>query len=250
MIYIVMLILHMMADFYIQTDTIVKKKKESCFWLVIHALMYGGTFIIPAIIMSSIYKQFSFIYATLVIIVSHFVIDLIKVFIEKKVNNEGTSIVVYLIDQLIHIGILYLSYVVFELKRFESSFQFSVLDKSFNLLNVLIYVLMMVILLKPTSIFVKKCLSVFDISIEGKDTKEQKSIANSGKAIGYFERLLMMILILANQYSLLGLVLTAKSIARFKDFDHDGFAEKYLIGTLASFITSLLTILILKTFLV
>lgn len=249
MIFIVMLILHMLADFYIQTDTIADKKKESCFWLVIHALMYGVTFIIPAIVMLFIHKHYSFIYATLVIIVSHFVIDYIKGFVEKKVKNKGISIIVYLIDQLFHIGILYLSYVIFDLKRFEMSLYISILNKSFNLYNVLIYVLMVLILLKPTSVFVKKCLSVF-YNKERKDEEELKSIANTGKVIGYFERLLMMMLILANQYSLLGLVLTAKSIARFKDFSNDGFAEKYLIGTLASFITSLLTILILKTFLV
>ena len=250
MIFIVMLILHMLADYYFQTDSIADKKKEQFLWLLIHSLMYGGLFAIPAIIMSLVYNEPNFIYALFVITISHFIIDHIKIIVERKVKDKGRLIVVYLLDQLLHIVILYLSYTVFDFVKYEKGFQFSILSKSFAIHNILIYSLMIIILLKPTSVFVKKCLMVFDINEECNGENKLKSIVNSGKVIGYFERLLMLILILANQYSLLGLVLTAKSIARFKDFSNDGFAEKYLIGTLASFITSLFTIIVLKAFLV
>jgi len=40
--------------------------------------------------------------------------------------------------------------------------------------------------------------------------------------------------------------LTAKSIARFKQMEDKNFAEKYLIGTLTSFLIVLITVLILK----
>ena len=49
-----------------------------------------------------------------------------------------------------------------------------------------------------------------------------------------------------NQFGLIGFVLTAKSIARFKQMEDKNFAEKYLIGTLTSFLIVLITILILK----
>lgn len=249
MFYITMLILHMLADFYIQTDTIVQNKKKNCLWLVIHSVVYGVVFIIPTIIVSIVYKKNNFICATLIIIVSHFVIDYIKCIAERKVKSEGVSIIVYLFDQLLHIAILYLSYSIFELDSFERRIQFSVLNKTLDLHNVFIYVLMVIVLLKPTSVFVKKCLAAFELKEESSNTTILKGLSNSGKAIGYFERMLTMILILTNQYGLLGLVLTAKSIARFKEFNNVGFAERYLIGTLASFITSLITILTLKTFL-
>ena len=53
-------------------------------------------------------------------------------------------------------------------------------------------------------------------------------------------------LLLNNQFGLIGFVLTAKSIARFKQMEDKNFAEKYLIGTLTSFLIVLITILILK----
>ena len=49
-----------------------------------------------------------------------------------------------------------------------------------------------------------------------------------------------------NQFGLIGFVLTAKSIARFKQMEDKNFAEKYLIGTLTSFLIVLITVLILK----
>ena len=49
-----------------------------------------------------------------------------------------------------------------------------------------------------------------------------------------------------NQFGLIGFVLTAKSIARFKQMENKNFAEKYLIGTLTSFLIVLITVLILK----
>ena len=44
----------------------------------------------------------------------------------------------------------------------------------------------------------------------------------------------------------MGFVLTAKSIARFKQMENKDFAEKYLIGTLTSFLIALISVLILK----
>ena len=49
-----------------------------------------------------------------------------------------------------------------------------------------------------------------------------------------------------NQFGLIGFVLTAKSIARFKQMEDKNFAEKYLIETLTSFLIVLITVLILK----
>ena len=51
---------------------------------------------------------------------------------------------------------------------------------------------------------------------------------------------------LNNQFGVIGFVLTAKSIARFKQMENRNFAEKYLIGTLTSFLIVLLSVLILK----
>ena len=47
-------------------------------------------------------------------------------------------------------------------------------------------------------------------------------------------------------YGSIALVLTAKSLARFKQLENKEFAEKYLVGTLISLVIALLTLLIIK----
>ncbi|MBI4723343.1 MAG: hypothetical protein HY769_10200 [Candidatus Stahlbacteria bacterium] len=60
------------------------------------------------------------------------------------------------------------------------------------------------------------------------------TVKGAGKYIGYFERFIVLTFMLLNQYTAIGLVLTAKSIARFEALKERGVAEYYLIGTLCS----------------
>ena len=58
--------------------------------------------------------------------------------------------------------------------------------------------------------------------------------ARIGATIGAFERLLIVAFIMVNATAAVGFVIAAKTIARFKQLDDRGFAEYYLLGTLAS----------------
>ena len=55
-----------------------------------------------------------------------------------------------------------------------------------------------------------------------------------GEAIGIIERLLIVTFVLVGAESAIGLVIAAKTLARFKQLDDRDFAEYYLLGTLAS----------------
>jgi hypothetical protein len=57
---------------------------------------------------------------------------------------------------------------------------------------------------------------------------------NVGAVVGVIERLLVVLLILGHAEIGIGLVVAAKTLARFKQLDERPFAEKYLVGTLAS----------------
>lgn len=67
------------------------------------------------------------------------------------------------------------------------------------------------------------------------------SVASIGTAIGIIERLLIMALVLANGLLAIGLVIAAKTLARFKQLDDRDFAEYYLLGTLASVTFAVIT---------
>jgi hypothetical protein len=66
----------------------------------------------------------------------------------------------------------------------------------------------------------------------------EKELAR-GRLIGVLERAVVLTLVLLGQFGALGLVLAAKSVARFKSLDDRDFAEYFLIGTLASVLVAL-----------
>jgi hypothetical protein len=63
-------------------------------------------------------------------------------------------------------------------------------------------------------------------------TSEQ--LQNAGLYIGWLERFLVITALLLQSPATVGLILTAKSIARYPEFKSERFAEYFLIGTLLS----------------
>jgi hypothetical protein len=70
--------------------------------------------------------------------------------------------------------------------------------------------------------------------------------AQVGATIGVLERLLIATFVLASAEVAIGLVVAAKTIARFRLLDDRDFAEYYLLGTLGSVSVAILTGLIAK----
>lgn len=75
-------------------------------------------------------------------------------------------------------------------------------------------------------VFVKKVLGRFQI--------EDSGLRRAGSVIGLLERFLTLTFVLAKEYLAIGLILTAKSIARFEELKDRKFSEYFLIGTLSS----------------
>ena len=64
--------------------------------------------------------------------------------------------------------------------------------------------------------------------------KSSERLQNAGLYIGWLERFLVMTALLLQSPATIGLILTAKSIARYPEFKSEHFAEYFLIGTLLS----------------
>ncbi len=65
-------------------------------------------------------------------------------------------------------------------------------------------------------------------------TPRSSSPERVGEAIGILERILIAVLVRANAEAAIGLVIAAKTVARFRQLDDRDFAEYYLLGTLCS----------------
>lgn len=78
-------------------------------------------------------------------------------------------------------------------------------------------------------------------------TADGPSVARIGATIGVIERLLIAALVLAGGVAAVGLVIAAKTIARFRQLEDRLFAEYYLLGTLASVSLAVITSLIAQS---
>lgn len=83
------------------------------------------------------------------------------------------------------------------------------------------------------AVLVREVLEAVRVAPAGSEP-DRAARGRASRYIGLLERGLILTLILADAASAVGLVMAAKSVARFKELDEKGFAEYYLVGTLAS----------------
>lgn len=230
---LILLIAHVLGDFYFQTEKMTKSKEEQYTGILIHSLEY---FIVSMCVMIPIIS-WDMLLASLYSSMLHFLIDSIKYMLikRKKVIKEGE---IFIWDQGFHVlSILILSYIMFCWNFNISSYQ--IINDIFDAYGIekvmfIRWILVLLCLGKPSNILIQNILSGYKPQEKGK--AELITVDNRvGRRIGVLERLILLMFIAMNQYAALGLVLTAKSIARYDKIAKDEkFAEYYLLGTLLS----------------
>lgn len=223
---------HVLGDFYFQTEKLAKEKDEKFTGVLKHSIEY----LISAIVVMLPIISLDMVLAALYLSVVHFIIDAIKYGLikKKKIKKSG---MVFVWDQIVHaLSILVLSYIMycwnFEMANLKIIGDIQV---AFGLymLEVVKWILALLIVHVPTNILIQNVLSGYKPKEEN---SELITVDNKvGRRIGTIERLIMLLFIAMNQYAAMGLVLTAKSIARYDKIAKDEkFAEYYLLGTLLS----------------
>jgi cell division protein FtsL len=178
----------------------------------------------------------------IIIISSHFFIDWIRRSIDKKFSNKLIIFASFIVDQILHILILAILYYAFDLNSEITSIYEHIQQWShFN--SLIIYVLTFVIIWDPAAVFIKK---LFLYMINEDSCVQEENNSQIGRIIGKLERVIISVLVLCNQFGAIGFVLTAKSIARYKQLEDKNFAEKYLVGTLTSTSIAIIITIILK----
>jgi hypothetical protein len=169
--------------------------------------------------------QWNFVYASLVIVISHWLIDGLKVYINRSIRLGKYA---YFIDQTMHLLIIAVVVVLYDRLFFmETVFRFQADTK------LLVIIAGFILCSKPSNILIREILGVFDIRVRKTGTDET-DLPNAGKLIGIVERWLILIFILIGYYEAIGFLLAAKSIMRFKS-DESLKTEYLLAGTLLSF---------------
>lgn len=213
-----LLIAHIMGDFVLQPDRWVAGKKayrHRSKYFYLHGLIHLVSLLVVL--------QFDFSYWPYItlIVVSHLVIDWIKLNLENKINVR----VLFTADQLAHLIVI--GIVVYIVHPFRLDF-----EKLYSA-EWLLTTLAILLTSYVSAILMKILLSRWSVEDSSDD-----SLKNAGKYIGILERLFVFAFIVLNQWSAIGLLITAKSVFRFSDLSRAKdrkLTEYILIGTLTSF---------------
>ncbi|WP_044638207.1 DUF3307 domain-containing protein [Siansivirga zeaxanthinifaciens] len=219
MILIKLLLAHIIGDFLLQPKAWVKekqKRKLKSNKLYLHVLIH--------VVLTSVLLWDTALWPIVLTIgVTHLVIDAAKLLFQKK----KTKRLLFFIDQLLHVTIIYLCYYLFSQNTIDFSNYIN--EKSLLLITCFLFLTI------PTTIIMKTIFLKWDIS---KLTKNNESLADAGKYIGILERVLVFVFIITNHWEAVGFLITAKSVFRFgdlKESKHRQLTEYILIGTLISF---------------
>jgi len=274
MLLLSLIIAHLLADFYLQTDRMVQDKLKNLKKHILHH------FLVNTIVLAAgwlfFYQQndpvMTVIWPMLFITATHLMIDLLKIkLVDQFTASENMNkLWFFILDQLLHIFMLLIAMQLFykitlvsNVNRFiqllfEDGRQ---LDASSTILVIAIILILGTTVSGHIIRILLGSLPGQLLTFEGKYTfknefrepayqktsKSEKGLSEQysymifnkhdmsrGKLIGYIERLLVILLTYYSSYPAIAFIVTAKSIARFKQMDDRDWAEYFLLGTLTS----------------
>lgn len=220
LLFVWFLLLHVLGDYYLQTNELAETKRSSYAGWLKHSLIYGASFLLSLVA----FPNLEILGAIVAIALIHALIDKLKPLWEQRL-----PLLAYFIDQGLHLATLWLAaYLIRERNWFDITW----LPESF-FDTVVPLVTAILVIAKPANHTIKHLLATF--SPTDKLIEEDESLLDGGKVIGTLERVLVLLLLLADQWGAVGVVFAAKSIIRWKNISKDN-TEYFLIGTLLSLI--------------
>lgn len=239
--YLILIILHLLGDFYLQTTKVAQcknaRKGEKCGtckkcndnswinwkYMLIHSLIYIIPFLVLYIFMEAIHVSI----VIGVLLVTHIIIDTASCYFYK----HSRQTIVFITDQVLHIGIICLIPIFGSFGGNIDLYYFAALKVVFSGL----------ILIMPCSVMINKLL---------KDIYPQSNepvMFDVGSIIGVMERILTFIFACFESFPAIAIIVTVKTWARTNDLKEPEFRNKYLLGTLTSLVLALIVFVVYKS---
>lgn len=224
---------HLLTDFVFQTSRMVKLKREGKVWgYALHgavhwvAAMAIAGFFVPGMLFT---WRFQMVVALLTAV--HVAIDWSKIALGRHfAAADGT--LGFTIDQLAHGGTVFLAawWIAGGPPAAEMAQLLGMLRRPDNKILLLMVVYVAVIFGAGYLIRSLTKPLMRDLKI----SESHAQLSNAGMFIGWLERFLILSALVEHSPATAGLILAAKSIARYPEFKREQFAEYFLIGTLLS----------------
>lgn len=230
--FLLLLLAHVLVDFYWQPTAWVNHKKEKKYksrYLYLHILL--------VIIVSYItLHQWRNPIPAILLGIAHGVIDLVKISFDKK-----GSLTWFIADQAAHLVTIALTALILTNNLIPG---FEALITGLNNPKTLATLSGALLSLSPISFLVGILTRPWREELRKLAPEADDNLANAGRWIGMSERLLIFVFVLINQYSAIGFLIAAKSLLRYNDKATDAGippayiskkSEYVLVGTLMSY---------------
>jgi hypothetical protein len=218
---------HLLTDFVLQPRKWIEKRKEKHF-ASYHLYMHG----IFTAALAWMFIGWQYWAVGLIILVSHILIDGWK-------SYQKENLFYFVTDQALHLLIIFSCWLFIFFNWTDVTSQWHEINTNAAFWKTATGI---IFLTMPAGIFIGKMTRHWRENIA-----DAESLENAGKWIGIAERIIILIFVLNNQYSAIGLLVAAKGIIRFNEKDRPEIKTEYLvIGTLLSIVTAVITGLIIK----
>ncbi|MFT4202778.1 MAG: DUF3307 domain-containing protein [Chitinophagaceae bacterium] len=225
---IALLLAHIVGDFVLQPDKWVKDKEQKKIksrYLPLHILVHLCLMVVAT------GCQLRYWLGILVIAVSHYVLDLVKLYWGRR-KRVG----IFFLDQFLHIGVLLLVVWAYY-PHFRLPWEKLWTPECQLLLGAVLSATFVV------SVVIKVLLQKWSLRLIKTDKSATDASTNkAGQYIGILERLFVFYFVTIGFWGGIGFLLTAKSIFRFNDLSRENdrnYTEYIIIGTLVSFASAM-----------
>jgi len=221
-----LIIAHFIGDFLLQPKSWVSEKenrKAKSVKLYLHILIHG-------LLTLFILWDYSHWLLVLLLMVSHGIIDTIKLYAQKERNKSSW----FLIDQVLHVLSILGLWVIF----FNAELN---IISWYENTNFWVYAAALLFITIVSGIVMRELMSNWSKVL---NESNEESLNNAGKYIGILERLFVFIFVITGNWEGIGFLLAAKSVFRFGDLKESKdrkLTEYILIGTLLSFGIAIVT---------
>jgi hypothetical protein len=219
-ILIKLIVAHFIGDFLLQPKSWVEekeKRKAKSVKLYLHILIHG-------LLALFILWDCNHWLLALLLMVSHGIIDTIKLYAQKESNKSKW----FLIDQVLHIiSILGLWFIFFKPELNIAPW--------YDDTSSWIYLAAVLFITIVSGVVMRELMSNWSKAL---NESNDESLNNAGKYIGMLERLFVFVFVVTANWEGIGFLLAAKSVFRFGDLKESKdrkLTEYILIGTLLSF---------------
>jgi Protein of unknown function (DUF3307) len=240
---------HLLVDFPLQTTAMADEKQNGRWpaYLKHGAILYAIGCVVPAIFISGLIVSLRLYEVVFVLTMAHLVIDWIKSVVTGR-RRQNDSSLLFILDQLAHFVTVLIAarFLVESPSLGEVVSKIAILRHMQNRFLLLSVIYIGVVFAGG---YLIRSLTKSLAPDKHEVGESIQRLRNAGLYIGWLERFLVLTAVLLRSPATLGLILTAKAIARYPEFKSERFAEYFLIGTLLSLSIAILGgIALLKVF--